>query len=668
MEAINWDLCCLCQEKKDDRLQTPKNEGLTSLERDLNGFKSIGVVPSGIKVSWAQLDGGQGIATTLKSHNAKYHKVCRSYCSSSHLQRITKREDPGDQVSPKKLRSCSTPSSADKSPCCVVCEGQDCHNLHKVATDNVDSNLKSWAKTTKNFQLLGRLIAQAADAHAADTYYHLQCYTQLRNSAQAKKCKASAGPLEPHFNAIAIAQIVALVEDSEDSVFKLSALRQFYRTVMEDQGTPCSDTREPHSTRFKEYLLKLLPEWTDFSQGKEVYISSNQKVGHLLADAHKSQSVIQDDVLLLMRAAVVLRKCCLQRQEPFTGSFGPDSLTSPVPGQLRSFINILLQGPSILHEQNNDELQGQVHGRARVASSIAQQIIYNTCSVSHHTTTSANIRHNKDRETPFPLYLGLKLHGEGRQKKQISNANAFGMSVSYKRVMEIKRSMAQAVVKQFVNDGVVLPTNICKDVFVTFDMDNLDSKNQGNFSQDEFHGTAISVTNHLSRDNLGVERPCVQIDPADTSLPQLPDSYSVVQPAELTRNDLFVPSSPDLDCRPSHNQLHGAKVKDESWMAHVSTQLKHDTLPEGEVITWSGYNARLMSDDSVKPKAVVGVLPLFPDKAASPSMMKHAMHLAIQDTEFLNPGQTPVLGGDQPLHAIAKQLQWSFPRHWVRIS
>ena len=293
---------------------------------------------------------------------------------------------------------------------------------------------------------------------------------------------------------------------------------------MEDQGTPCSDTREPHSTRFKEYLLKLLPEWTDFSQGKEVYISSNQKVGHLLADAHKSQSVNQDDALLLMHAAVVLQKCCLQRQEPFTGSFGPDSLTSPVPGQLRSFINILLQGPSILHEQNNDELQGQVHGRARVASAIAQQIIYNTCSGSHHTTTSANIHHNKDRETPFPLYLGLKLHGEGRQKKQISNANAFGMSVSYKRVMEIKRSMAQAVVKQFVNDGVVLPTNIHKDVFVTFDVDNLDSKNQSNFSQDEFHGTAISVTNHLSRDNLGVERPCVQIDPADTSLPQLPDS------------------------------------------------------------------------------------------------------------------------------------------------
>ena len=30
-------------------------------------------------------------------------------------------------------------------------------------------------------------------------------------------------------------------------------------------------------------------------------------------------------------------------------------------------------------------------------------------------------------------------------------------------------------------------------------------------------------------------------------------------------------------------------------------------------------------------------------------------------TQFLNPGQTPVLTMDQPLYALAKQLQWRFP-------
>ena len=251
---------------------------------------------------------------------------------------------------------------------------------------------------------------------------------------------------------------------------------------MEEQVTPCSDTREPHSTRFKEYLLKLLPEWTEFSQGKEVYISSRQMVGDLLAEDHKNQ-LGQDDALLLMHA-------------------------SPVPGQLRSFLNILLQVPSISREQHNEEFQAQTQGRARAANAIAQQIMYNTCSGSHHAIKSTNIRQNKDHETPFPLYQGLKMHGEGRKNKQINFfAHAFGTSVSYSRVMEIRRSIAQAVAKQFARDGVVLPTNIRSGVFVTFDVDNLDNKNQGNFSHDEFHGTVISVTNHLSHNNHRVKRP-----------------------------------------------------------------------------------------------------------------------------------------------------------------
>ena len=33
----------------------------------------------------------------------------------------------------------------------------------------------------------------------------------------------------------------------------------------------------------------------------------------------------------------------------------------------------------------------------------------------------------------------------------------------------------------------------------------------------------------------------------------------------------------------------------------------------------------------------------------------------MQVTEFLNPGQTTVLGADQPLYAIIKLIQWQFP-------
>ena len=137
MDAINWEICCLCQEEKDERLQTPRGEDRASIKKDLNGFKAIHVTPSGLKVSWAQLDEGQGIAQTLQTHNAKYHKVCRTYCSNSRLRRFSEKEDFDDQNSPKKLRSSSAVSSApQKCPCCIICEGQDQNNLRKVVTDN----------------------------------------------------------------------------------------------------------------------------------------------------------------------------------------------------------------------------------------------------------------------------------------------------------------------------------------------------------------------------------------------------------------------------------------------------------------------------------------------------------------------------------------------------
>ena len=119
------------------------------------------------------------------------------------------------------------------------------------------------------------------------------------------------------------------------------------------------------------------------------------------------------------------------------------------------------------------------------------------------------------------LHQAIKLHGEGKRKKVINNVNAFGVSVSYSRV------------KWFVQDVVVLPTNIRSGVFVTFyHVDNLDNNNRGNFSQNEFHGTSISVTNHLSCANKEVQRPHIQLDFTDTSVPQLPEAYAMMKPVE----------------------------------------------------------------------------------------------------------------------------------------
>ena len=102
---------------------------------------------------------------------------------------------------------------------------------------------------------------------------------------------------------------------------------------------------------------------------------------------------------------------------------------------------------------------------------------------------------------------------------------------------------------------------------------------------------------------------------------------------------IFAPRCATGKVRPQADiHMHNAEVKDEAWMSHVSTILKKDTLGTNDIITWSGYNSMLASNESVKPPAEIGVYPLFPHKAASPSSMKHAMLLTVQGTQFLNPG------------------------------
>ena len=97
-----------------------------------------------------------------------------------------------------------------------------------------------------------------------------------------------------------------------------------------------------------------------------MYITTIKKVGDVIAEAHKTQ--LDQNVYPF----------------PFSGSFLQDSLTSPVPCQLKSSLNILLQGPSVLKEEHNEQQEEKVKGRQRIANTIAHQIIYNCGTGSNY--------------------------------------------------------------------------------------------------------------------------------------------------------------------------------------------------------------------------------------------------------------------------------------------
>ena len=80
-DNINWKLCCLCQEEKDDHLQCPiiakgPKCGYEYLDTNLLECQKLNSLPMNVNLD--KLDEGSGIAETLQSHSAMYHKSCTS--------------------------------------------------------------------------------------------------------------------------------------------------------------------------------------------------------------------------------------------------------------------------------------------------------------------------------------------------------------------------------------------------------------------------------------------------------------------------------------------------------------------------------------------------------------------------------------------------------------
>ena len=91
----------------------------------------------------------------------------------------------------------------------------------------------------------------------------------------------------------------------------------------------------------------------------------------------------------------------------------------------------------------------------------------------------------------------------------------------------------------------------------------------------------------------------------------------------------------------------------------------HEILLDIEIeapknISWTAYHAHCYQrkDISVSPSAL---LPLFHENAHSVAMIRHSMNIIRNAMDHVNNGQVPAITFEQPLYAIAMQIQWKWP-------
>ena len=230
---------------------------------------------------------------------------------------------------------------------------------------------------------------------------------------------------------------------------------------------------------------------------------------------------------------------------------------------LVTLIKMILEGTNIACTDRPDN----VGGRNNVANVISQLIVFN--SVKLYSGSTNVVRHCEDRETPLPIYLGLMIHAITRKRDIIDKLYKLGLSISYDRVLKLSTDLANAVCQQYEDDGIVCPPGLKKNVFTSSAVDNIDHNPSSTtaLASDSFHGTAISLTNHISDSCPGVDRNPIHIATSTHSktVTNIATSYTIVSPASLHNKHPTIPLIPN-SVMPTVNSVPDVSQQEQQWL------------------------------------------------------------------------------------------------------
>ena len=119
-------------------------------------------------------------------------------------------------------------------------------------------------------------------------------------------------------------------------------------------------------------------------------------------------------------------------ENELTGNMSSDCQQQPVPTELITLVNMLLEGSNVTHFTNQNVL------------TCAQLLLYNFKPRTKYLTkptendevkpNSETIYHSKMGETPVVIYNSLKIYATVRSENFINNLNSLGLCIPYKRV------------------------------------------------------------------------------------------------------------------------------------------------------------------------------------------------------------------------------------------
>lgn len=117
--------------------------------------------------------------------------------------------------------------------------------------------------------------------------------------------------------------MIAYIDDCRDceelTVLKLADLARLYSAKLEELGV---DPGRVNTSRLKDRLLAAFPDLKALTQGRDILFAFNREIGDAIKRAQ--EDVCDMEAYHLAKAAKIVRRDILRRQNAFRGTFPPN--------------------------------------------------------------------------------------------------------------------------------------------------------------------------------------------------------------------------------------------------------------------------------------------------------------------------------------------------------
>ena len=180
----------------------------------------------------------------------------------------------------------------------------------------MESRVRACAVKLQDERLLTKL-SQGPDLIALESKYHPTCLVRLYKKADSLTDEADKNEDDICPESIALAELVAYIEDSSESIFKLADLSKAYESRLKQLGR--SSSARINSTWLKKRIHTYIPGLEDYSEGRDVYLAFREKVGGIIRRAHGVDS--DEEAMYLAKAANIVRRVHADNNKLFQRPF-----------------------------------------------------------------------------------------------------------------------------------------------------------------------------------------------------------------------------------------------------------------------------------------------------------------------------------------------------------